>query len=91
MEELDLKHQFHLLQQEVEAAVSLTAEVKLNLLAAIDSLKIEVEVLKRFMERYHADFPRRYPELREEIMRQVDPEWIEQSEQNKTAGRAKGE
>ena len=91
MEELDLKHQFHLLQQEVEAAVSLTAEVKLNLLAAIDSLRIEVEVLKRFMERYHADFPRRYPELREEIMRQVDPEWIGQSEQNKTAGRAKRE
>jgi hypothetical protein len=91
MEELDLKHQFHLLQQEVEAAVSLTAEVKLNLLAAIDSLKIEVEVLKRFMERYHADFPRRYPELREEIMRGVDPEWIEHKEQNKTARRAKRE
>jgi hypothetical protein len=78
MEELDIKHQFHLLQKEVEAAVSLTEDVKLNLLAAIDTLRVEVEVLKRFMERYHADFARRYPEIREELMREVDPEWIEQ-------------
>ncbi len=76
MEELDIKQQFHLLQKQVEAAVSLTEDVKLDLLSAIDSLRIEVEVLKRFMERYHADFPRRYPALREEIMREVDPERV---------------
>jgi hypothetical protein len=90
MEEFDIKQHFHLLQKEVEAAVSLTEDVKLNLLSAIDSLKIEVEVLKRFMERYHADFPRRYPELREEIMRAVDPEWLERQERSQRAGRAKG-
>jgi len=33
MEELDIKHQLHLLQKEVEAAVSLTEDVKLNLLS----------------------------------------------------------
>jgi len=91
MEELDIKHQLHLLQKEVEAAVSLTEDVKLNLLSTIDLLKIEVEVLKRFMERYHADFPRRYPELREELMREVDSEWAEQTERSKSAARAKGE
>jgi hypothetical protein len=91
MEELDIKHQFHLLQKEVEAAVSLAEDVKLNLLAAIDSLRIEVEVLKRFMERDHADFPRRYHELRKEILQVVDPEWIERSERSKGAGRAEGE
>jgi hypothetical protein len=81
MEEFDIKQQFHLLQKQVEAAVSLTEEVKLNLVAGIDSLKLEVEVLKRFMERYHADFVRRYPELKEEMLREVDPEWIERNEQ----------
>ena len=30
MEELDIKRQFHLLQEEVEAAVSLIGDVKLN-------------------------------------------------------------
>jgi hypothetical protein len=79
MEDLDIKQQFHLLHKEVEAAVSLQEDTKLNLLATIDALRIEVEVLKRFLAHYHADFSRRYPELREEVMRQVDPEWIPQA------------
>jgi hypothetical protein len=77
MEEMDIKHQFHLLQKEVEAAMSLIEDTKLNLLAAIDAVRIEVEAMKRFMGHYHADFLRRYPELREEVMRKVDPEWLE--------------
>ncbi len=89
MEELDIKQRFHLLQKEVEAAVSLIEDVKLDLLTAIDSLRIEVEVLKRFMERHHADFPRRYPELKEEMMRAVDPEWVEHSQRHTKARRAK--
>lgn len=84
MEEMDIKHHFHLLQQEVEAAVSLTQEAKLNLLAAIDSLKIEVEILKRFMERHHPDFTHRYPALRDEVIRTVDPEWMETVERRTT-------
>lgn len=54
MEEMDIKHQFHLLQQEVEAAVSLTQEAKLNFLAAIDSLKIaarDAPLVKRVTNR----------------------------------------
>lgn len=88
MEEIDIKHQFHLLQQEVEAAASLTQEVKLDLLAAIDSLKIEVEILKRFMERYHPDFEHRYPALRDEVIRTVDPEWME-SVERRSRGKTK--
>ena len=76
MEEFDIKQQLHLLHKEVEAAVSLQEDTKLNLLATIDALKIEVEVLNRFLTHYHADFSRRYPELREEVMQQIDPEWI---------------
>jgi hypothetical protein len=82
MEDFDLKHHFHLLQKEVEAAISLTEEVKLNLVAGLDALKLEMEIVKRFMARYHADFARRYPELREEILREVDPEWIAGSERS---------
>ena len=89
MEEMDIKQQFHLLQKEVEAAVSLTEDLKLNLLSAIDSLRIELEVLKRFMEHHHADFSRRYPKLREEVVREVDPEWMERSGRSKRAGQIK--
>jgi len=77
MEEKDLQQRFHLLQQEVEAAVSLIGDTKINSTAAIDALKIEVEVLRRFMERYHPDFAPRYAELRAEVIQEVNPEWIE--------------
>ena len=80
MEEIDIKHQFHLLQKEVEAAVSLLEDTKLNLLSTIDALKIEIEVLRRFLGHHYADFTRRYPKLREEVVRQLDPEWEEPGE-----------
>lgn len=85
MEEPDIKQRLHLLQKEVEASVALAQDAKLNLTSAIDAMKIEVEVLRRFMERYHLDFARRYPELREEVIREVDPEWMEQRSGKKTA------
>lgn len=79
MEEMDIRQQFHLLQKEVEAAVSLLEDTKLNLLSAIDTMRIEIEVLKQYLEQHHADFAHRYPELREKVMRRIDPEWVEQS------------
>jgi hypothetical protein len=88
MEEIDIKQQLHLLQKEVEAAVSLTEDTKLNLLSAIDNLEIELEILKRFMEQHHPDFARRYPELKEAVIREVDPEWIEHGEGKHKKGRA---
>lgn len=84
MEEMDIRQQFHLLQKEIESAGALTEEVRLNLVAAIDALKIEVEVLRRFLERHHLDFSRRYPELREEVIQQFDPEWVERARREKS-------
>jgi hypothetical protein len=77
MEDKELQQRFHLLHQEVEAAVSLVDDVKLNCKTATDALKIEIEILRRFMERYHPDFARRYPELRAEVVQEVDPEWMD--------------
>lgn len=76
MEDIDIEQRLHLLQKEVEATASLAEDTKLNLLSAIDSLKLEIEILKRFMEQHHPDFARRYPELKEAVMREVDPEWM---------------
>lgn len=77
MEEKDLEHRFHLVQKEIEAGVSLTQDLKLDLFSAIDALKIEVEVLRRFMQRYHPDFTRVYPDIRAEVVQEVNPEWME--------------
>ncbi|SRR6266508_437375 len=47
MEEMDVQQQFCLFQKELEAAAALTEQTKLDLVSAIDTLKIEVEVLSR--------------------------------------------
>jgi hypothetical protein len=77
MEEKQIEQRVHLLQQEVEAAVALVEQVKLNCAAATDALKIEIEVLRRFMEHAYPDFPRRYTELRAQVLQAVNPESIE--------------
>jgi hypothetical protein len=77
MEEVELKQQLHLLQQQIEAVASLLAETKLSLVSRIDMVGLEVEVLRQFLRHAHADSPRRYPTLREEVVREVDPEWTE--------------
>jgi hypothetical protein len=76
MEDADIEQRFHLMQREIEAAVSLTHRCKLDLTATIDSLKIELEVLKSYMERYHPGFAESYPKFREEAIQAIDPEWL---------------
>ena len=83
--ELDLKQELHLLQKQVEANASFTADMQRNLLAAIDSVKIEIEILRRVMKRFHPDFARHYAALKEEVLQEVDPEWIEPRVTTKTA------
>jgi len=84
MEEKELQQRFHLLQQEVEAAISLVEEVRLNYAAAVDALKIEVEVLRRFMNGYDPDFARRYDELRGQVIHEINPEWTEPGSRSRT-------
>lgn len=84
MEEMDIRQQFHLLQKELESAGTRIEDLRLQLIAALDALKIEVEVLQRFMERHHQDFSRKYGDLREEVVQQFDPEWMERARREKT-------
>ena len=79
MEDADIKQQLHLLQKQIEAMASLHEETKLNLLSQVDSIKIEVEVLKRFIVRHHSDFERHYAQLKETVTQEIDPEWLEKS------------
>jgi len=75
MEDSDLKQRFHLMQTEIEATASLLKDAKIDLTSALDSIKIEVEILKSYMERYHPDFAKTYAALREEAIQAIDPEW----------------
>jgi hypothetical protein len=77
MEDADIKQHLHLLQKQLEATVSRHEETKLNLLSQVDSLKIEVEVLKRFIAHHHSDFGRLYAQLKDTMIQEIDPEWPE--------------
>jgi hypothetical protein len=77
MEDAEIERRFHLLQTEIEATGSLLKDAKIDLTAAIDSLRIEVEILKSYMERYHPSFGETYSELRQEAIQSIDPEWVE--------------
>jgi hypothetical protein len=64
------------MQKEIEATVSLMGEAKLDMTARIDSLRLELETMKLFMERYHPGFSEAYSKLREEATQIIDPEWM---------------
>lgn len=74
MEERELQQRLHLLHEQVEAAVSLTEDHKLDFTSAIDTLKIEVEVLRRIMRDLHPDFDRIFAATKEKVLHEVDPE-----------------
>ena len=83
MEKLDLKQQLHLLRQQVEAIASLLEETKLSLVSRIDTAELEMEVVHRFLRHVHADFPRRYSRLKEEVVHEVNPECKDASPETK--------
>jgi hypothetical protein len=76
MEDAEIEQRFHLMQKEIEATASLMKQSKLDLMAAIDSLRIELEALKSYMDRYHPSFSESYSKIREEAVQGVDPEWV---------------
>jgi hypothetical protein len=47
-------------------------------------LKIEVEVLRRFMDGFVPDFARRYDELRAQAIHEINPEWTEPGSRSRT-------
>lgn len=87
MEDADIEQRFHLMQKEIEATVSLMRDNKLDLMAAIDSIKIELEVLKMYMERFHPGFADSYPKFREEAIQAIDPEWLGSESARRLGGR----
>ena len=76
MEDLDIEQRFHLMQKEIEVTAAALRDVKADLTAAIDSLKIENEILKNYMRRYHPEFADTYAKFREEAIQSIDPEWL---------------
>lgn len=75
MEPIDISQRVHLLEKQVESAVSLHQEARLELISAIHNLRIEVEILRVFLQKLHPELERVYPALKDEVVQKLDPEW----------------
>ncbi len=69
------------LQKEIERVskeVSLSGELAdsrfIEMKAEIDEIKLEIASLRRFLEQANPSFASEYPDIREKIFREVNPE-----------------
>lgn len=75
MSERDVQEQLKRVGAEVEAIAQRVDRGLLDLRAEIDTLRIEFETLRRFIESNNADFAKAYREIREAVVHGIDPEF----------------
>lgn len=72
--EPQIEEQFHLLQQEITLTGDAVEALKRDHRAEIDALRLEVEVLRRCLRRFHPDELNEIDRIRAEVVQQVNPE-----------------
>jgi len=63
-----------LLDEELDLLTNEVMNLKLNCRTEIDSLKLEIETLKRFLASSYPDFQERFQAVKEKVIREVSPE-----------------
>jgi hypothetical protein len=74
MNQVKVEEQFRLLQQEVELAGDAIDNLRREHRAEIVALHLEIAVLRRSLMVLHPEFAERYDVLREQVLRETDPE-----------------
>jgi hypothetical protein len=74
MKEAEIIEQFRLFQQEIVLAGEAIETFKRDQRAAIDALRLEVEVLKRCLCQVHPELAAQYETIRATLIREFDPE-----------------
>jgi hypothetical protein len=74
MTEAQSAEQFRLLQQEIVLAGEAVETLKRDQRAAIDVLRLEVEVLKRCLCQVHPELAAQFEAIRATLIREFDPE-----------------
>lgn len=77
MSERDLREQIGVISGELESLAERQRQLQLDGRSEIDALRIEIAVLRRFLEQTHPEFADQYQTLREAVLRTVDPEFSE--------------
>jgi hypothetical protein len=74
MKEAEIIEQFRLFQQEIVLAGEAIETFKRDQRAAIDALRLEVEVLKRCLCQVHPELAAQYETIQATLIREFDPE-----------------
>jgi len=74
MKEAEIAEQFRLLQQEIVLAGEAVETLQRDQRAAIDALRLEVEVLKRCLCQVHPELTAHVETMRATLIREFDPE-----------------
>jgi hypothetical protein len=74
MKEAESAEPLRLLQQEIVLAGEAVETLKRDQRAAIDALRLEVEVLKRCLCQIHPELAARFEAIRATLIREFDPE-----------------
>jgi hypothetical protein len=74
MKEAEITEQFRLFQQESVLAREAVETLKRDQRAALDALRLEVEVLKRCVCQVHPELAAQWETIRATLIREFDPE-----------------
>jgi hypothetical protein len=74
MKEAEIAEQFRLFQQAIVLAGEAVETLQREQRAAIDALRLEVEVLKRCVCQVHPELAAQYEAIRATLIREFDPE-----------------
>ena len=74
MQEAEITEQFRLFQQAIVLAGEAVETLKREQRAAIDALRLEVEVLKRCLFQLHPELATQFETMRADLIREFDPE-----------------
>jgi hypothetical protein len=74
MKAAEITEQFRLFQQEIVLAGEAVETLKRDQRAALDALRLEVEVLKRCLVRVHPELAAQWETMRATLIREFDPE-----------------
>jgi hypothetical protein len=74
MKEIEIDKKLRLLEREILCAGDETVKIKLDLQAAIDELRIDVETIKILVQRTLPGSEEEYRKVRESVIRRINPE-----------------
>ncbi len=78
--ELELEERVNLLEKEVNLLGEASEKTRLDLEAAVDSLRLDIESVKMVLKDVVPDFQDKFRNIKNTVLREINPQWIAKNE-----------